>query len=201
MEKYNLYLDAFIKTIENYKHATELSDIKMYVKRAIFYGVKWINLKEVYDKTTIEKVEDTFTLASSIKSLIGLLTPGELITIFPIDKVYDGAKWETKDYFYTMDCINKLDPNELIGADNVLNLLWDYTNIDLMLFSINIMGYISDLRQGDGYPSLFEEWTDKEGIAPSPNIHRNNKDERFIVRSGKIEMLDKPKQSHLRIVK
>lgn len=152
MEKYNLYLDAFIETIEKYKDAIELNDVKMYVKRAVFYGVKLINLKEIYDKTTLETVENTFELASSIKSLMGLLTPGELMTIFPVDKVYNGTKWGTKDYFYTMDCINKLDPKELIGEENILNFLWDYTNIDLMLFSVNLMGYASKLRQLEGCP-------------------------------------------------
>lgn len=202
MDKDIIYLDAFIKTIKNYNDNPSEEDKNMYLKRAAYYGVKFINTKEKPTNPTIEKTKDDFQFSSVVKSLLGLLTPKELINIFPVDKVYDGHKWQSKDYFYTMDYINdNLKLDDPIGEDNILKLLWEYTNTDLMVFNVKIMGYMSDLRQLDGYPSISEEWADKEGIAPSPSIHRNDKDERFIIRSGKIEMLDNPKQSHLRLVK
>jgi hypothetical protein len=56
-----------------------------------------------------------------ILSSIGSLKPAELVNIFPIEKTYDGDRWGVKDYFYTRDYLNTLDPDKPIG-ENALDL-------------------------------------------------------------------------------
>jgi hypothetical protein len=56
------------------------------------------------------------------------LTPREFMNIFPIDKTYDGERFECKDYFYTIKIVRALDQDAPIG-DKLDDLLWEYMNI------------------------------------------------------------------------
>jgi hypothetical protein len=45
-------------------------------------------------------------------------TPRELLRVFPIQKYYEGYKWEVKDYFSSIEYVNEF------GLDSwILNLL------------------------------------------------------------------------------
>lgn len=202
---HDIYLDAFTNSVNEYAaEAPEFENRKDHVKKAIYYGVKTVTTKEKTINLTKKKAENNFQFASIVKDLIGTLTPGEFENLFPIKKEYDGKKYQSKDYFYTKKYLDTLDPDKPINeSEDPLEFLWEYQNWDITIFTVRIMGYMSDLRQLDGYPSISEEWADKEGVIKSPSIYRNNKDERFIVRSGKVELLDnpEPKSSHLRLVK
>jgi len=56
---------------------------------------------------------------------LGWLTPSEFMTISPIEKEYNGHKWGFKDYFYTRDYINTLDPSKPIGQEEALHFIWN----------------------------------------------------------------------------
>lgn len=58
---------------------------------------------------TLKQNQYRFQLIDSIFSVLSCLTLQNFVTTFPIDKDYDGAKWECKDYFYTMDVLKKMD--------------------------------------------------------------------------------------------
>lgn len=195
--KYNLYLDAFINSVKQYADSKAKDDIK----RAVFYGVKATNLKEKPKHLTREAAESNFQFGSIIKDMIGLLTPGEFMTIFPIEKEYKGHKWGMKDYFYTRDYINTLDPNKTIAEqEDPLMFIWEYTNWDITEFNVNLMGYLSDLRQLEGYPSLATEWAEMNGIETF-TVHQDQKGNKFIIKDGKAAKLNKPMPKYLKVVK
>ena len=78
---------------------------------------------------------------------IGRLTPMELLRMYPVTKEYDGEKWGTKDYFYTMDKLKKLPANKPIGdAQDVACLLWDYQNWDLTFLFLQWQNVLGDLH-------------------------------------------------------
>ncbi len=69
-----------------------------------------------------------------------------------------------KDYFYTKDYINKLNQNDPIGNENILDFLWAYTNDDIFEFVMNSMESLNNLRKLNGEPSLMKEFFCKNGI-------------------------------------
>ena len=67
-------------------------------------------------------------MIDSIFGVLGCLTLRNFVTTFPVDKYYKGAKWEEKDYFYTMEVLKDMDWDKPIGRDKLSELLWDYEN-------------------------------------------------------------------------
>lgn len=131
---------------------------KELIKKTVFNGVKMIVTGQGENLKNYDDTETQFQLISHVKSLIGYLTPREFMQLFPIRKDFNGHKWQSKDYFYTRDYIEKLDPNIPIDEqEDPLMFIWEYANWDITEFNVNLMGYLSDLRQLEGYPSLATE--------------------------------------------
>ncbi|TYR78438.1 phage infection protein [Priestia megaterium] len=191
-DKYSLYLQAFINAVNEYKNSADQDATKV-----ILYGVKLINSEpkaEGYDEAL-----SGFQLASTIKELMGQLTPAQFMNIFPIEKDFKGHKWETKDYFYTIDYIKTLDANKPIG-EGILEFLWEYTNWEITIFNVEIMGYLNTLRQHEGHLNMMEEFMALQGMN-TVNTFKNRKGEVLYVRHGKTETVQKPRSKHLIVIK
>lgn len=199
-DKYILYLNAWENTLKEYQENLDIENRTMYIQRLVFYGVKAINLTEKSNHITRKAAENNFQFGSIIKSLVGLLTPGEFMQVFPIAKEYKGQKRGMKDYFYTRDYINTLDPNEPIGEEQALMFLWEYTNWDITMFNVNLMGYMSDLRELEGYPSLAIEWAQMNGLG-THTMYQDHKGNDFIINDGKVLKSVKTRPKHLKLVK
>ena len=95
---------------------------------------------------------------------ISVLTPRELTQIFPITKRYDGARWQEKDYFYTMDKLSRINMDRPIREQvEVFDLLLDYINRDIELFMIEVIYAMNNKRQIDGRPSFTVSKTSENG--------------------------------------
>lgn len=160
---YTLYMKALDKIIDSYTDDVNSLDIKSNLRKIIFYGVKAVNTKPTNKAITWEEAESHFKLIQIVKGLIASLTPLEFMKIFPITKEYQGNKWGCKDYFYTMDNIRSLGEDKPIG-DKIDNFLWDYWNIEVSIFLVNIMRAVDDLRYLSGQPSMATEWAEMNGI-------------------------------------
>lgn len=156
----SLYRKAFNNTV---KQLCEDQDNKQLLMRAIFYGVKYVNTMDKSKVIQQKTVESKLWFIHAIKRMMELLTPAELIRIFPIDKTYDGERYQWKDYFYTMQTINSMGLNEVIG-EKLLDLLWDYQNTNISLFLVAILGSTSDMMQLNGQKGIMEQWCEDNGI-------------------------------------
>lgn len=77
---------------------------------------------------------------------IARLTPKQLMYMYPITKEYDGERWGTKDYFYTVERLKRWPEDKPIGdAQDVACLLWDYQNWDLSFMLLQWQNVIGDL--------------------------------------------------------
>ena len=104
-------------------------------------GIKYINLVReirreserlnIDSKQSLEESQAIFNLIDTVFMVMGYIKLKNLVITFPITKDFDGAKWECKDYFYTMDVLSKMDWDKPVGRDNISELLWDYQNDDL----------------------------------------------------------------------
>lgn len=155
-----------------------------------------------YEFEDIESIETRLTAFEVLFAFIGDLTPAELITIFPVDKIYNGDKFQCKNYFFTMNELKKIGMNKKIGSDNVLDLLWDYQNPDLRKLLVKYMGVMSDIRRVQTGIGIMEEWAEDNDIE-TLQLHTDPVTHKQYVqssRSGKITSLKKRKPCHLKVV-
>ena len=199
VNKHDLYYRAYCKVLDNYENNPD-QDIVPIIKKLIVYGVKAINAMEKPDIITQEDADFNFKYADIIRMLMANLTPKEFVNLFPIDKKYDGYKYESKDYFYTVDYLKTLDQDQPIGH-NIDDFLWDYMNSKLHIFLVKLFSFASDLRRLDGRPGLMEEWADQNGVRTF-TIHKDSKGREFMIdkETGKTKRVKKHKPRYLKPV-
>ena len=198
---YALYSTAFInqlnsadvryKTVEQYDKDT--------LKKLILLGVKTVvaivSRKKDKDSLTLQ-----FSIISFVNSLMELLTPREFETIFPIDKLYDGQLWETKDYFYTRKYIEEFGIDKIIDKD-IDEFLWEYSNWTIGFYLVEQMGVASDLRKLETGKGIMEEFLEEQGV-PTYTMHEGVDGKQYIEnnQTGEVSEVKKPRPRYLRVV-
>lgn len=189
------YLQAFINTMEKYKQGASVEDT---VKKLVYYGVNIVNTRPKDDAPTRKRIDGDFQFDEIVLGAICFITPRELLNIFPLEKRYDGEKWEAKDYFTSMEAIEKHGMDKPIG--DAMTFLWDYMNRDLRKFTINILSTIDHKRNLQGQPSMMVEFMAEHGIKPLSK-YTDDKGREFLVDSeGKALRVKKKFPRYLRPV-
>lgn len=146
---------------------------------------------------TLKQNQYRFQLIDSIFGVLGCLTLRNFVNTFPIDKIYDGANWECKDYFYTMEVLKKMDWDRTIGRDKLSELLWDYENEELRHAYIEFTTAASAIFRAQTGKGIAETWCDNMGI---PTFTEDK--ETGIMKNNQTGDIMKPKKtSHIQIVK
>lgn len=142
--------------------------------------------------------EAGFNMIDTLFGIIGRIKLNNLIKIFPIDKTYDGDKWECKDYFFTMDVLREKGLDNAVGRDNVFDLMWDYENRELRKLTVFYMSCMSAMYQRQTGVSFMDKFCEDNNI-DSYSVDRENG---IIVnnQTGKIAKLSN-KPSFMQIVK
>lgn len=136
-------------------------------------------------------------MIDSIFGVLGCLTLQNFVNTFPIDKTYDGAKWEEKDYFYTMEVLKDMDWDKPIGRDKLSELLWDYENEELRHAYIEFTTAASAIFRAQTGKGIAETWCDNMGV---PTYTEDK--ETGIMKNNRTGDIMKPKKtSHIQIVK
>lgn len=139
-----------------------------------FAGIKYIctmrdvtreNMKLGIDEgRTLAEEQVRFSVIDGIFIILGCLTLRNFVNIFPIDKTYDGSKWECKDYFSTMDVLSQMNLDEPIGRDELSELLWDYDNEDLRHAYIEFTTAMSAIYRAQTGMGIMEQWCEEHGV-------------------------------------
>ncbi len=146
---------------------------------------------------SLEEQKIRFQLIDAIFMVCGHLTLGNFVNTFPIDKTYDGAKRECKDYFSTMEVLSNMDWDKPIGRDELSELLWDYDNADLRHAYVEFTTAMSAIYRAQTGKGIAEAWLDDLGIS----TYMVDK-ETGIMKNNQTGDIMKPKKaSHLHIVK
>lgn len=188
-----------IKSIADYPQA----DIMKIALSGIKYICSWRDVKRknnrlgVEHQQTLEEAQATFQLIDAIFTVCGFLTLRNFVTTFPIEKYYKGAKWEEKDYFYTMEVLSKMDWDKPISRNELSELLWDYDNEDLRHAYVEFTTAMSAIYRAQTGKGIAETWCDNMGI------HTYTEDkETGIMKNNRTGDIMKPKKtSHIQIVK
>ena len=109
-----LYMKAFDRKVVAIYDGSDLKHCRDNLKRAVFYAVKYFSLERIdrrhsTEPRTLGQVNTDFNFLESVKMLMRQLTPREMMSMFPIEKEYDGEKFGCKDYFYTMEKLKDFD--------------------------------------------------------------------------------------------
>ncbi|WP_339011281.1 hypothetical protein VNN36_06200 [Lactococcus garvieae] len=155
--------------IESLSKKTSITRAEM--KQGVVALVKGLNV--YFDKKSsvqsdaeyINKVWNNFQLCEMTMTLIGNLTPEEFVETFPAEKIYDGKKYQTKDWFSTNKAVQELSKDAPITeSKEVFELLWDYHNWDLNIFTVNVMTAMSDINRLEKGKGLFEQFLEDQGV-------------------------------------
>lgn len=198
------YMDIYIRTFENNLMKYEIGkENKEILKKLSFYGIKIVN-QYIKENKTIE-YEDLLKILEFIelvKIIVSLLTPNELITVFPIEKRYDGEKYQIKDYYFTLEELQKIGMNNII-RERVDELLWDYQNKDIREFQINSINILSHLYKYETGESLTEKWAKESNIQTYQSYDSDLVNKKYIydTRSGKRIKVERKKPRYLMVLK
>lgn len=139
-----------------------------------FAGIKYIcSMRDVTRENTRLGIDEGRTLAEEqvrfqvidgIFTILGCLTLRNFVNTFPIDKTYDGTKWECKDYFSTMEVLSQMNWDEQIGRDELSELLWDYDNEDLRHAYIEFTTAMSAIYRAQTGKGIMEQFCEDHGI-------------------------------------
>ena len=146
---------------------------------------------------TLKQNQFRFQLIDSIFGVLGCLTLRNFVTTFPIDKDYDGAKWECKDYFYTMDVLKKMDWDKPIGRNELSELLWDYENEELRHAYIEFTTVASAILRAQTGRGIAETWCDNMGIP----TFTEDKETGIMKNNHTGDIMKTKKVSHIQVVK
>lgn len=170
-------------------------------------GIKYINsIREIRRENervgtdyvqTLEEAQVVFQLIDAIFTVCGYLTLKNFVTTFLVDKYYKGAKWEEKDYFYTIEVLKGMNWDKPIGRDKLSELLWDYENEELRHAYIEFTTAMSAIYRAQTGKGIAETWLDDLGV-PTYTVDR----ETGIMKNNQTGDIMKPKKvSHIQIVK
>ena len=169
------------------------------ILKAVNHGVRAI---VAHEKNSIEpEVGITFGLCEGVKGFMKLMTPRELMQVFPVEKTYNGERWGMKDYFSTMDALRGYNIDAPIG-EKIEYFLWDYMNLTLSSFQAIHMSATSVLhRQATGkglMDVLFEEHGIKSYIKYTDED--TGKDYLYDEETGEAFGLKKPIPRYMKLV-
>ena len=137
------------------------------LKKSIYGFVRTLNMVNSGD------AEDKFRIYQPILSIMGKMTPRELIETFPVTKEYRRHKYEMKDYFTVMECINAnypmdkpIVPDSEDTHETMFKFLMEYSNVHTDRLAIAIMMNISDLHRMNTGRDMLDNFMISQGKKP-----------------------------------
>ena len=94
--------------------------------------------------------------------LISRQTPRQFVRLFPISKEYDGQRYQSKDYFTTMQSIARHGWDTPIG--DAVDFLWDYVNPHTSAFVVSFLCALDRERRQQNRPGLLESFAKQQGV-------------------------------------
>ena len=172
-----------------------------------FAGIKYIcsmrdvtreNMKLGIDKgRTLAEEQVRFTVIDSIFMVLGCLTLRNFVETFPVEKYYDGDKWEEKDYFSTIEVLSKMNWDKPIGRGELSELLWDYYNADLRHAYMEYTSAMSAIYKAQTGKGIMEKFFEDRGVP----TYTMDKETGIMKNNQTGDIVKTQKVSHIQIVK
>ncbi|MEL7661389.1 hypothetical protein [Acetobacterium wieringae] len=195
-----IYLNGMIRAIKAKQLATDNKDT---AKRLIFYTVKYFSVVDIKDMSR-ENLKGLLVFDQMLLNTICELTPTELMTIIPVTKSYDGAKYECKDYFSTMEALQAHGGlhEPIRSPETVSSLLWAYMNPTVMMYQVHCMSVISELHSTKTGKGLMEQFFEEQGVKLTTfRKYENDAGQTFMIgEDGRSLPVKKPVPRYIRAI-
>lgn len=109
-------------------------------------------------------IKDRLDAMNGVLDELTTATPRLLMTVFPPTKTFGGDKWNSKDYFSTMQAVDDYGIDREFGEDG-FEFLWDYMNDATMSFVVFSMSALSAAKRAQGEKGLMEQFCEDNGIS------------------------------------
>lgn len=180
----DIYLDHLIKIGEDIKkNRGKLIDEKLLCQKIAFYGIKAIGLSPEIESKDPKYNEYAFALNNLILTAIEELTPKEFLQVFPLDKIYDGDKFDCKDYFSSMETINEYGIDRRI--EDAGGFLFDFMNKDVHKFLFKVIKTMDYVIEDNGGIGCMNQFMHDMGILPLLTYKGKNGEEYAVNKFGK----------------
>lgn len=197
LKKIEIYERLFDNNLLNY---IQNQNDRNYLKKLVFFGIKYIAYNENVGYQTIESLENKIEEITIILKFAKKLTINEFINIFPIKKEYDGEKYQSKDYFFVMEILSGKNKNDCIG-DNISEFLWDYYNSYVIRFLLVHFQAINDYNRLHNKETLTDIITRELNIPVYTKVTHKNKEYLIDIKNKKTIKLAKQYPHYLRRIK
>ncbi|MDD9149230.1 hypothetical protein OYT88_11765 [Sporolactobacillus sp. CQH2019] len=169
--------------------------------RMAILSVKYLINRDKPKQQTPDDVENLMNFIFMVDEYLGQFTPREFMRVFPVDKEYDGEKYGSKDYFYTMNYLKSLDMDKPIGRKNLSSFLWDYMNRTMLKFSAVKMDALSDVQRARGEKDWFEQFAEDNDLTLYSMFEDGSGQFIQNTKTGEISKVQKPRPRYLRRLK
>jgi len=173
-QRWELYQNAYDNLMIKCSQQKENNNIADTLGKMFFYGTRYITLKYRANKKSIfeprllvrDELMKDYVFVELMLQILGYLTLKQVMGIFPIDKEYDGDRFCCKDYFYAVEHLEGINPDDLICRQfpNIEDFTWIYWNRDIFELDSVLVDIASDIRRLDGKKGIVEEWMENKGI-------------------------------------
>ena len=162
----------------------------------VLYGIRLLGSKEAVERLN---PYGAYLASMEICDWVSELTPRQFAQMFPIKKVYDGARRGVKDYFWTVQMIEDRSWDTPIG--DAMGFLWDYMNEHVLDFMVNIMIWASAIRRARGEEGIAEEFSEAFNIRPWLMLEDQRGRKYFVTPEGRTIPMRRTRVKHLRVVR
>lgn len=160
------YEPLYVKAFERHLQAIHTQDLdlsdRQLMNQTILYAVRYYNaVGKRY--ASQDELEVLLAEYDALFTCMMFLTPVELTRLFPIEKEYDGDKWQQVDYFSTMAELEHIGMNTPIG-EHLIPLTMSYHNDEVRHLIVRHTTLLSALLRYNGQEGLAERWADSIGL-------------------------------------
>lgn len=136
------------------------------LKQFVYLYIKIMSLlHDGWDINKPEVIEAGFDTLEFVSHVLRYFTPNEFMQMFPVEKDYDGHRYDVKDYFTTMETVRGIGIHNRIG-DRVEDFLFDYCNDDIDEYMVTWMTIVNRMHQLNGGRDMLIEFMEEQGMHP-----------------------------------
>lgn len=172
-----------------YKKIFEKAKNDVDVPKIVYWGIVYYHYLNI-DSLSYEETKEAFYEIFRLEQLVGYLSFYSIFKLFPIDKDFDGHKYECKDYFSTMDYLKDKEFEKMICEYDVDDFFWNYYNSHIMGFQIKKMLIYDKLARFTGSETLMEGFSRMFDVP----IYTKFDENAYVSSKGDVLKVSKPKK-------
>jgi len=186
------YLQKMIDSYGDFIDTGSAADLR----KAVYNGV---HVFDSVDENQLD-ADNILLLYNIVTALVSKMTPHDLMLTFPVAKTFDGGKYGSKDYFFTMQALSAHGLNTPLG-NKTDELLADYENPLIRKMCVLVMMAVVRKNKELTGRDMLREFTDSLGVKTYTSYTDQNGQQFMMDEDGRTCKLEKSRLRWLKLVK